>query len=111
MMQKEDFAKLPGKDMKDAEAALGRAHITVNKNTIPFDPNKPFIASGIRVGTPAVDGAKVEAKVLGEVRGKKIRVFKYKKRKGYRRTSGHRQDLCRVRIEKIAGCSYGNKGA
>ena len=64
-----------------------------------------MVADGaaVRVGTPAVDGAKVEAKVLGEVRGKKIRVFKYKKRKGYRRTSGHRQDLCRVRIEKIAG--------
>lgn len=59
--------------------------------------------TGVRVGTPAVDGAKVQAKVVGEVRGKKIRVFKYKKRKGYRRTNGHRQDLCRVRIEQIAG--------
>ena len=39
---------------KDAEAALGRAHITVNKNAIPNDPEKPFVTSGIRVGTPAV---------------------------------------------------------
>jgi len=39
---------------KDAEAALGRAHITVNKNAIPKDPQKPFVTSGIRLGTPAM---------------------------------------------------------
>ncbi len=39
---------------KDAEIALGKAGITVNKNAIPFDPQKPFIASGVRLGTPAV---------------------------------------------------------
>ena len=39
---------------KDAEAVLGRAHITVNKNAIPNDPQKPFVTSGIRVGTPAM---------------------------------------------------------
>jgi glycine hydroxymethyltransferase len=39
---------------KDAEAALGKAHITVNKNAIPNDPEKPFVTSGIRIGTPAM---------------------------------------------------------
>ncbi|MDR3476936.1 MAG: serine hydroxymethyltransferase [Gammaproteobacteria bacterium] len=39
---------------KDADAALGRAHITVNKNSVPNDPQSPFITSGIRLGTPAV---------------------------------------------------------
>ena len=39
---------------KDAEAALGRAHMTVNKNAIPNDPQKPFVTSGIRLGTPAM---------------------------------------------------------
>lgn len=39
---------------KDAEAALGRAHITVNKNMVPFDERSPFVTSGMRVGTPAI---------------------------------------------------------
>jgi len=39
---------------KDAEAALGRASITVNKNAIPNDPEKPFVTSGVRIGSPAV---------------------------------------------------------
>jgi len=39
---------------KDAEAILGRAHMTVNKNAIPNDPEKPFVTSGIRIGAPAM---------------------------------------------------------
>ena len=39
---------------KDADAALGRAHITVNKNSVPKDPQSPFVTSGLRVGTPAI---------------------------------------------------------
>jgi glycine hydroxymethyltransferase len=39
---------------KDAEAALGRAHITVNKNAIPNDPQKPMVTSGVRIGSPAM---------------------------------------------------------
>ena len=45
-----------GKDVsgKQAEEALGKAHITVNKNSVPNDPRKPFVTSGLRIGTPAV---------------------------------------------------------
>ncbi len=56
---------------------------------------------GVRTGTPALDGAVVRGVALDEFRGPKIRVFKKKKRKGYRRTNGHRQNLLRVRIEGI----------
>jgi len=57
----------------------------------------------VQLGAPTVDGAVVKASLVDEVRGPKIRVFKMKKRKGYRRTRGHRQDLLRVRIDDIAG--------
>ncbi len=59
---------------KKAEKALDAVHITVNKNTIPFDQNKPFIASGIRLGTPALttrgmkeDDMKTIAKLIAEI--------------------------------------------
>ena len=39
---------------KDADAALDRAHITVNKNAVPNDPQSPFVTSGLRLGTPAI---------------------------------------------------------
>jgi len=54
-----------------------------------------------RVGTPTVDGAKVTATVLGEVKGAKIVVRKFKRRKNYRRKQGHRQRYTQVRIDSI----------
>ena len=55
----------------------------------------------IQVGRPVLDDVSVQGTVLEHVRGAKIRVFKYKRRKRYRRTQGHRQEYTRVRIDKI----------
>lgn len=55
----------------------------------------------VRVGTPTVAGASVAATVVEQSRGAKIRVFKYKKRKHYRRTRGHRQHVTALRIDAV----------
>ena len=57
--------------------------------------------AGIQVGDPVVGGAAVTGKLLDEIRGPKLTVFKKKRRKGYKVKRGHRQDLLRVEIQKI----------
>ena len=54
---------------KDADAALGRAHITVNKNAVPNDPQSPFVTSGLRIGTPAVTSRGFEVKECEDLAG------------------------------------------
>jgi large subunit ribosomal protein L21 len=56
----------------------------------------------LRVGTPKLDGASVKATVIENRRGDKIVVFKKKKRKGYERTQGHRQELSVLKIDSIS---------
>jgi len=53
-------------------------------------------------GAPVVEGASVEAKVLKNGKGKKIRIFKYNPKKGYRKRQGHRQPYTKVEITKVA---------
>ena len=57
--------------------------------------------NGTKVGSPLVSGAKVAATVVEQGRDKKIRVFKFKKRKHYQRTRGHRQSYTALRIDAI----------
>ena len=54
---------------KEADAALGEVRITVNKNTIPYDPNPPMVGGGIRVGTPAVTGRGMREEEMRAVAG------------------------------------------
>jgi large subunit ribosomal protein L21 len=56
----------------------------------------------ITVGTPAIDGARVAAKVISHLQGDKVIVFKKKRRKGYQKSNGHRQSLTRIKINDIA---------
>ena len=67
-------------------------------------PNVLLLSKGgsVEVGRPLVAGAVVKATVLGHGRGKKLRVYRFKKKKGYQRTVGHRQSYTRIKITEIA---------
>ncbi len=64
-----------------------------------------MVANGdvIKFGAPYVEGAKITATLEDQIKGDKVRVFKFKRRKGYRRTQGHRQQYSIVRINTIVG--------
>ena len=68
---------------------------------VSFDVVAVGTDDGIKVGAPYVDGAKVEAEVLKNGKGKKIRVSTYKPKKGEKRTLGHRQPYTKVQIKSI----------
>ena len=57
----------------------------------------------VKLGTPLVSGSKVEAKVTAQGKGKKIEVLKFKRRKNYRRTKGHRQHYTEIEVTGITG--------
>jgi large subunit ribosomal protein L21 len=57
----------------------------------------------VAVGTPTVEGAKVTAKVLEHLKGDKVIVFKKKRRKGYKKMNGHRQQYTQIQVETIVG--------
>lgn len=70
-------------------------------STVSFDVLLVGNEDDVKVGTPVVEGVKVEGKVVGQVRGDKIVVFKYKAKKNYRRKQGHRQPYTKVEITRI----------
>lgn len=59
-------------------------------------------ADKVEIGQPKVEHAKVSGKIISQEKADKITVFKYKKRKNYRKKTGHRQKLTKVQIEKIS---------
>ena len=72
-----------------------------NDSVVTFDALLVGEGEDVKVGTPVVDGVKVEGTVVGQVKGEKIIVFKYKSKKNYRRKQGHRQPYTKVKITKI----------
>lgn len=69
--------------------------------TVEFDALMVGGEDDVKVGTPIVEGIRVEGKVLAQVKGEKIVIFKYKAKKNYRRKQGHRQPYTKVEITKI----------
>ena len=63
-------------------------------STVSFDVLLMGNDGDVKIGTPVVEGVKVEGKVVGQIRGEKIVVYKYKSKKNYRRKQGHRQPPC-----------------
>jgi large subunit ribosomal protein L21 len=70
--------------------------------SIVFDALAISNGSELSIGTPVVAGAKVKASIVENLRGKKIFSFKKKRRKGYRRKIGHRQELTKIKVEEIS---------
>ena len=66
-----------------------------------FDQVLAVNDGSLKVGTPTVEGAEVVAEVLGSGRGKKVIVYKYKRKSGYHRKNGHRQPFTALKIESI----------
>lgn len=70
-------------------------------DTVTLDRVLLVAGEETKIGNPVVAGARVQAEILDQYRDKKVLVFKYKRRKNYKRTRGHRQEMTRVRITKI----------
>ena len=70
-------------------------------STIDFDVLMLAGDDGVKVGNPVVSGAKVQGKVVAQVKGEKIIIYKYKSKKKYHRRAGHRQPYTKVEITAI----------
>ncbi|NLN86345.1 MAG: 50S ribosomal protein L21 [Syntrophomonadaceae bacterium] len=86
-------------DILKVEKLAGEAgdKLTLDQILILSDGN------GLKIGSPLVSGATVTVEVIEQGRGKKITVYKYKRRKNYRRKQGHRQAFTKIKVEKIEG--------
>lgn len=97
--------KTGGKQYKVSEGDVIKVEkLTANVDEVVEVNNVLAISNGteLTVGNPVVEGAKVQLKVLEHDKAKKVIVFKFKKRKNYRRKTGHRQPFTKVVVEKIS---------
>ena len=85
-----------------AEMKVGTVDLMLLVRNHPnYDSNKALLTSTDKDYQKKLEGVKAEGKVVGQVRGEKIVVFKYKSKKNYRRKQGHRQPYTKVEITKI----------
>jgi large subunit ribosomal protein L21 len=91
----------PG-DIVQIEKLEGDVGTSVKFDQVLFASNGSADASKIWLGKPLLSGATVEAEVVGQGRGEKILIIKMKRRKQYRRTQGHRQELTQVLVTSVA---------
>jgi len=97
--------KTGGKQYKVSEGELLKVEkIEGNKgDTVSLDNVLMVSGEGkIKVGTPVVNGAKVTGEIISEIKSPKIIVFKMKRRKGYRKKTGHRQKMTVLKIREIS---------
>ncbi len=92
--------KVKSGDLVDIETVAGEAGAPVVFSEVLAIGEE---GGKLNVGTPLLDGASVQAEIVEQFRGKKLVVFKMKRRKSYRRTHGHRQNLTKVKIGEIKG--------
>jgi large subunit ribosomal protein L21 len=84
-------------DKVDLERLEGQSGDTTTFDQVLYYANE----GDVRIGDPVLDGAKVSGKIVDQRKDKKVIAFKYKRRKGYHRTVGHRRQLTRVEISAI----------
>lgn len=105
MSDRSAVVQIAGKQMRVHENDVIQVPLLANEvgSSVEFDQVLLLGGDGseVQIGTPMVAGAKVVAEILDHGRGKKIRVFKMRRRKTYRRTNGHRQDFTQIRITAI----------
>lgn len=89
--------KVSAQDKLEIEKIEGKNGDKVNFGEVLLTSKKGKVS----IGTPTVKGAKVEAKILDQVKGKKIKVFKYRAKSRYRKRKGHRQQYTRIEIVKM----------
>ena len=98
--------KTGGKQYRVSEGdTLEVEKLNVEEGTETDFPEVLLVSDGdnVQVGSPFVDGAKVTAQVVAQKRAPKVTAFKFKPRKGYHKTKGHRRLVTRLEITKISG--------
>ncbi len=92
-----------GKQYKVAEGDVIRVEKlgAAAGESVVFDQVLVVSGDDVKVGNPTVEGASVAATVVGDIKGKKVIVYKYKRKTGYHKKNGHRQAYTEVKIDKI----------